>query len=648
MNKIYLILLIFISSISLYSQKNRKTPKLGQATREEVSMTSYELDSIAGALVLEEKGYSYVDDKNNYDFRRDIYRRVKIFDKSEFKRTTIRINLYREEKVKYIKAVTYNLEEGRETKIYLLDNQIFKKRLSENWSQITFTMPNIKEGSVIEYRYSLFSPYNKIDDWKFQTDIPKLKSDFISSFPGNWKYNIRIRSAQKLDRNKSYIKKGCLQVGGLGEADCSIMEYGMDNIPAFNKEDYMLSEENFKSKLIFEPISFTNTNGVVKKYTKTWKDADETLRKNFLDAQTSKKSYFKKNLPNQLFTIDSETERAREIYQHIQNKISWNKKYWTRKKIRVKEVYQQNTGAVDGINLVLYNSLQAANIESYIVALSTRNNGVLTKLHPSVSEFNYIMVKVVADQQTYFLDATDKNLIFGEVPYRCLNGEVRVFDFKKGSYWELLKPKYKSYTRNNISLRFDENKEMVGDIVSTDKGYYALQKRRDLKVKTEEEYLEEFETDNPLIEVDEFKVISNTEDVVKTSYNISIPEFTLETDIIRLNPFIIDKSDENPFKLKERNYPVDFGYTWSKSYSIRITIPEGYSVSKLPENKILSLPNKGGKLLFRVNKTDEDVIIFMKFNFSKAIYSNIEYHYLKEYFKHIIQLQDTYVELKKV
>ena len=646
MKKNILLLLIFLSNNIIYAQKASKTPKLGQTTSEELSMKFYENDSTARAVVLEEKGYSYIDDKHNFDFRRDIYRRIKLFDKSEFNRATIEINLFEKEQVKYIEAITYNIENGKTTKIHLLDNQIFKKQLSEKWSQVTFTLPNIKEGSVIEYRYSLLSPYSKIDDWNFQEDIPKVSSDFTSSFPGNWKYNIRFRSDKELDRKNSYIKRGCIQIGGLGEGDCAIMEYGMDNIPAFEKEDFMLSEENFKSKLIFEPLSFTQTNGVVKKYTKTWKDADKTLRLNFLDAQTSKKGYFKKNLPQNLFSISSDTERAKEVFKHIQDKLSWNKKYRTNT-LRVKEIYQNNTGGIDGINLVLYNSLQAANIESYVVALSTRNNGVLTKLHPSITEFNYFLVKAVIDNKTYFLDATDKNLIFGEVPFKCLNGEVRVFDFKKGSYWELLKPKYISSLRNNISLQFNEDSGMTGDIISTERGYYALKKRRKLQAKTEEEYLEEFETKNPLVEVNKFELISKKNDIVKTSYSISIPDFTADTDIIKLNPFLLDKISKNPFKLKERNYPVDFGYAWSESFSIRITTPKGYKISKLPDDKTLALPNNGGKLIFKINKTDQEIIVFMKYSLHKAIYTNNEYFYLKEYFKHIIEAQDSYIEFVK-
>ncbi|CAM1344744.1 DUF3857 domain-containing protein [Tenacibaculum amylolyticum] len=647
MKKLLFIVVITFTITKVFAQKNGKTPKLGQTTQEELKMAVYSKDSTANAVVLEEIGYTFVDKKNDYDFRTDIYKRVKIFNNNGYDQATIKIPLYKKERVKYIKAVTYNIENNNETKVFLLDSQVFTKSISENWKEVSFTLPNIKDGSVIEYRYSVISPYTSLDDWKFQTNIPKIKSDYTASIPGNWRYNIVLRSNRKLDRNESYKKRGCLYIGGIGEGDCAVVSYGMDHIPAFKSEDFMLSEENFKSKIIFELVSFTNTNGVTTKYTKTWKDADKTLKNNFFDQQTSKKSYFKKKLPQEILSITPQLEKAKEIYKHIQNKLSWNHKYWSREKIRVKQVYENNSGAVDGINLVLYNAMQAAGIESYLVTLSTRNNGQITKLHPSVSAFNYVLVKVILDGETYFLDATDKQLFFGEIPFKCLNGKARVIDFKKGSYWELLKPKFYSSERNNITLAFNEDGILSGNIISAKKGYPSLRTRRKLETKSTEEYLESFESNHPDLEVSHFEVISNTSEALKTSYQVEVPDFNMEGDIIKINPFVFDKYDKNPFKLKERNYPVDFGYAWANSYFITLKIPDGYIVSKTPENATLSLPEKSARLMFRVNKTDKEIKIYMKFNFKKAIYTNVEYHYLKEFFKKIIELQDTFIELKK-
>ncbi|WP_299673216.1 DUF3858 domain-containing protein [uncultured Tenacibaculum sp.] len=621
--------------------------KLGLTDLKEVEMSFYQKDSTAKALVLEEKGHEYIDQENEYYFRRDIYKRVKIFDQSEVDRATISINSYKKEKVLNIKAISYTSEDGLLKKIFLSDQHIYEKKLSENWTQTSFTLPNVKKGSVIEYTYSLISPYSKLDDWEFQSDIPKIKSDFTATILGNWKYNIRLRANKPLDRKSNHVEKDCVRLSNGLSGDCLVYEFGFDHVPAFKGEDYMLSEENFKSKIIFEPISYTTIDGRVKKYTKTWKDADKTLKNNFFDGQTSKKSYFKRNLPKNLFTNRNDLERAKAIYKHIQSELNWDGELWSSDKIKIRNVYEDKTGSVDGINLSLYNALKAAKIESYLVVLSTRKNGIVTKLHPSVSEFNYVLIKTVINNEVYFLDATDKDLLFGEIPFRCLNGEGRVLDFDKGSYWELIKPKFKSFISHNINLSFEED-GLKGKIVTSRRGYYSYSERVKLSSKSEDKYIEDFETKNPFLEVDDFNNIPTQEgkETFKTFLSVSIPDVEKE-NIIRFVPFVVDQITENPFKLNERNYPVDFGYAFTRSYMINIDVPDGYSISKLPESKGISLPNKGGRVVLSVKSTENKINIYSKFFLNKAIYNQQEYHYLKEFYSNIINIHGSYIELKR-
>ncbi|CAL2088600.1 hypothetical protein [Tenacibaculum sp. 190524A05c] len=647
MKNLFLILLIFISSISVYGQNNKKTPKLGRVSNVELNMPFYEKDSAAGAVVLEEQGYIWVDRKNDYRFRRDIYKRVKFFDKSEFDLATIKINLFGEEKVKYIQAITYNIEDGRTTKINLLDSQVFRKNLSEKWKQVSFTMPNIKEGTVIEYSYSVISPYFSLDDWYFQSLIPKVKSDVFAEIPGNYKFNLRLQSYKQLDRDRSFIQKACIYYPGVGDGDCVKYEYGMDDIPAFRKENFMLSVKNYISKIVFEPVSVTSLKGIKKEITSTWEDADKTIKSTFLDGQTSKTNYFKKNLPQELLSIADQKERAQAIYSFLQKRLVWNDEYWSQNKIRIKQVYQNKSGGVDGINLTLFNSLKAANIESYIVALSTRRNGSITKLFPSVSDFNYVIVKVVINNETFLLDATDKNVTFGELPYRCLNREGRVLDFDKESYWEEIKPKYKTSLRNRIKIQFDDQNEAFADITRVKTGYSALTERTRLNNNSEEKYLENLETKNPDIEINEFEILSQKDQRVKTSLTVSIPEIDTSQKSIRFSPFIIDKYTENPFKFSERYYPIDLGYNWSDTYTIFISAPEGYELLKIPLSKNYKIPYNGGDISYKIQRSGDNLKITMNINLNRIEYKNTEYLNLKKFFQEIINLQDSQIEYVK-
>ena len=281
MKKNYSLLLILFTTIS-FSQ-SKKSTKMGKTTLEELKMDVYEKDSTASAVVLYEHANIYLDKKNDYDTRTDFYYRIKILDASSFDLANVVINLYKKKRAIEIKAITYNLNEigGIETNT-LSKNQIFTLEESDNWSSKKFTLPNIKVGSVIEYSYSILSPYLGMKNWFFQSEIPKIKSEFDAAVLGNYKYNIRIVGFLKLDKDDVSIDKNCIFIDGFEkQGACVIYSYGMNDIPAFKEEDYMLSRKNYISHLAFDLKSYTNTRGSVDKYTTTWKEADKKLKSFF-------------------------------------------------------------------------------------------------------------------------------------------------------------------------------------------------------------------------------------------------------------------------------------------------------------------------------------------------------------------------------
>ncbi|MBL4904481.1 MAG: hypothetical protein JKZ00_00260 [Flavobacteriaceae bacterium] len=359
----------------------------------------------------------------------------------------------------------------------------------------------------------------------------------------------------------------------------------MNHIPAFKEENYMSSKKNFISTLVFDLISFTSPDGEVTKYTKTWKSADRVIKKSYLDGQTSKKNFFKKNLPKEIQSESNELMRAKKAYRFIQQRFSWNEDYWTRKQLKIKKIYKEKTGGVDAINLTLYNSLQAVNIKSYLLMLSTRKNGYPTKLYPVTSDFNYLVVKVLIDDKEYLLDATNKNLPFGMLPARCLNGEGRVLDFKKGGYWQPLLPTKTTSKRTKVHLELTED-GFKGTIQINRTGYFALSQRGEVNSKTEDAYLEKFESDHPNIEVESYSVKNKhaIEKRLEETFQVLIEEDIAEAGNLRINPFFIDRTTENPFKLDRRDYPVDFAFARKMTYLLSLKIPEGYDITKLPKN----------------------------------------------------------------
>ncbi|WP_158837390.1 transglutaminase domain-containing protein [Polaribacter sp. L3A8] len=649
MKKITLLLLFtFLSSI-LIAQKSKST-KLGQTTLDELKMTVYDKDSTATAVVLYEHANRYPDRENDEIPRTDYYFRIKILNKSSFNLADITVNLYKKQKIEDISAITYNItEKGTMNTTYLSDKDIFTTKERDTWTVKKFTLPNIKEGTVIEYKYSVLSPYLGINDWYFQSDIPKIKSEFDASILGNYKYNIRIIGYLKLDKDEPSIDKKCVIIDGIGEGNCAHFTYGMNNIPAFKEEDYMLSKKNYISRISFDLKSNTGYNGVTTDLTTTWKKADKALQSQFFNNQTSKKSFFKKYISEEILTTENTLERAKKVFRFISNHFTWNDNYWTNEDAKVKNAFQEKTGDVGEINISLYNSLKAANIDANLVVLSTRNNGVPTKLFPVIYDYNYVIVQAIIDGKYYYLDATEKYIPFGEVPVRTLNGEARVINYKDKSFWVTLKPKNQSSINISAKLTLDEEGAFLGYLRIRRDGYFASKQRKKISLKSEENYLEDFEAKNENIEVEDYKVknLDALDKNLEENFTIRLEMNESLGNKIRINPFLFDRLKQNPFKLKERNYPVDFGYSRRNNYYLTLEIPENYTIIKLPENKAISLPNNGGNFILKTIQKGNTISLLVRLNISKKDYSVQEYYALKEFYKQIIILESGYIILEK-
>ena len=142
-----------------------------------------------------------------------------------------------------------------------------------------FAIPNVRVGSVIEISYELESPFIfNFRNWEFQSDIPKIKSEYWATIPGNYLYNISLRGYLKLTKNENILIKDCFTPGGGGTADCSRYKWEIDNVPAFVEEDYMTEKSNFVSMINFELSEVDYIDGRKDRVTKEWKDADQELK----------------------------------------------------------------------------------------------------------------------------------------------------------------------------------------------------------------------------------------------------------------------------------------------------------------------------------------------------------------------------------
>ena len=644
MNKFHL-LLSFIITTSIFGQSQNFNTKDYSVTRRDLETNFFEKDSTANALVIYEFGKSYVDEKT-FDLKHEFKQKLKILNRKGFDQATITVYLYnsdkKKEKISKIFATTHNLENGNVVRTEIKENEIYTEKYNDNYTLVKFTLPNIQEGSVITYSYTLTLPFiYKYKSWEFQSEIPKLYSEYNTSIPANYEYRIKLVGSIPLTKNESAIQRDCLEAGRGGSADCSESIYVMKDIPAFVEEEYMTTKDNYLSRIEYELKVFQGFDGTLDNITKTWETTDDEIKSNKSIGKQLHKNVDKEALLSP-FILDEKDplKKAEGIYKYLQENYTWNNSYQIFKDVSVKDAIEKKSGSISELNILLHNLLEACDIDVKPVLLSTRNNGLATTIYPVMSDFNYLIVQATINDKTYLLDATDPYLHFGQIPFRCLNQYGRLLDFKNGSEWIDIHAASVSNTRYRVNINLDASQNINGEVSFATKGYHALPEK--------ESYFENATAhEKKLVEKHENLIISEyqaeTEDLNSLEFNENFKiSYAAEKigDLIYIDPFLFKFFEENPFKLQERTYPIDFGYKGAYVYSYKIHIDDAFEIIETPKDVSLKLPENAGLLIYNVNVKDNDIVIYFKLNYNRAIYVREFYPYLKNLMSKVVNLQN--------
>lgn len=653
-----LVYFLLISLLSFAQIENGFPP--GQVSIAELTMKSYPKDTTANAVILEEFGESYIDNGGQHHLQHYYHVKIKILNSKGFDKANFDIPLYREgstrESVSRIEATTHNLDvaRGQIVSTKMDPKKIFTENKTKYMDVVKFTLPNIREGSVIEVRYLLESPYIfKFRSWEFQSDIPKISTEYWARIPGNYIYNITLRGFYKLDKTENELVKDCFTPGGGAKADCSLNKYAMRDVPAFVEEDHMTAKSNFVSAINFELSEIRYFDGRVNKVTKEWKDVDQELRSHaeFGGQLRRGKELFKDNLIKALAGETDSLKKAVQIYDYIKNWYTWNQYFGKYSDLGIKKAFDNKTGNVADINLALVAALQYAGFQADPVILSTRENGTPVELHPVMSDFNYVVAQVKVQGKPYLLDATEPFLSFGTLPVRCLNGKGRVITSRGPSYWLELAPmaRYRQVSLLNLTLQPDGN--FKGKVSQATEGYEALQERKKItSFNNQEEYIESLDAKWNKIKILKYEIanLQELDKMLSQSFDVEIEGFdNLNKDKLYLNPFFLGDWGKNPFTSRERLYPVDLGAPIHDQLTVTLEYPDNFVVSNLPPQLVISLPGNGGRYLFSVENLGNKVMMTSILTLNKAIYASEEYPYLKELLSKVAQSYQTSLVFQK-
>lgn len=665
---------IFTSSfflfLSFFIFAQKPPIKFGKVSNEELEMKVYEKDSSAGAVVLFDFGVSKIEYVQNTGFVLILERtrRIKIFDKKEYDRANIEVYLYNDggdkEKLSGLKGYTHNLENGKIVSNKLNKQSIFEEELDKNHDVTKFTLPNVKEGSVIEYTYRITSNFLfNFNDWVFQSTIPIMWSEYITVIPEYYHYQRISQGYLPFHISTSEQKTASIMLTSKSRTGHSVSKSQITtekidlfktysrlvvkDAPAFKSEPYMSTYKNYISKITHELSYKKFPNRAIENVMGDWNE----LNKKYLES-----SYFGQKLKMFLALnkvvdeltegIENPLEKAQIIYNHVLKKVAWNGKYRRMLDATLGKAYDTGFGSSSQINLLLTNMLLKAGLIADPVLISTRNHGIVRTQYPIADQFNYVISKLTIGDKYFLLDATNKYTPFGVLPQRCLNGQGRVIS-KENAGWINLETKARSGDKISGKIKISDEGGLVGSLKLEHKGYNAYAERKKYFSQGEEEFLENKKANSDW-EYESYNL--EQQDNISASF-IENFEFEAETDLLGnmlyINPIITGKMDKNPFTLEKRTYPVDFTSPISNLYYVTFEIPEGYVVEEKPVSLAIGLPNSAAKFIYQVTENEKNITIMSKLDLTKTLFIPDEYEYLKAFYAQMVAKQNEQIVLKK-
>jgi hypothetical protein len=626
--------------------------KWGKVSDEYLKMKVFEPDTSAAVLLL--LNYTSVEPGKNangeYGVVYSHHYRIKVINKDNYQGGDFDLYSTPYNRVKNIRAQTINWNEEagevEKTKV----KEILTDDRGEGRYVKRFSFPNIQNGSILEYRYEVFSKRRTIiDDFYYQTTVPVVWAEYRFTEINELKYKkIYMGDYDFFQETEKEVDENAIHDGGVEH------RWIIKDLPARPKESYVTTIDNFLAKTSIQLETYEDYYGSEQYWIKDWDDYTE---KYYYDEDVMGQVNNDKNLKKILKEIkpyvaqkNTDEEKIQVIYQFVQSQMHWTGDYTIYASDDLKKIYKGRVGRGADINLLLLGVLKTYGFRAYPALISTRSNGRIYKDFPLIQHFEHMIVYVddIGDAPL-FLDATHEDLPYNLLSEENLNGEALAIRNGIGQWLEIKPSVSKKVAVANMEIN-DEGR-VAGDIEYLRDTYRAYDLRKYLEDVGYDDFKKSFFRGiMPEVEVQELKFTNENE---YDKELIEYAEFSAENvgqvagDLIYFDLLFGMGFSENPFEAETRDYPVELPYPLYDDYTFKIKIPEGYVLEEHPETVELQLPRESGSFTFVIEEKDGYVEYRATLDFVETNFLPEEYQTIRNFFDKVVETQTGQIVLKK-
>lgn len=666
MKTFFLQLGLILSILSILPQRTvaQTDYKYGKITMEELLTNSYEPDTSAVAVYLYKKGetsFTYMN--HEFGLLTEFSSRIKILKSDGKSYADISIPFFVsdspqgiKEKITNINATAYNLVNGKIEKSELSKKYIFEEKGAENWRLMKFSIPNVKEGTIIEYKYTYrsSSPFH-IDSWKMQESIPVDYAQYQATIPEYFGYTYETKGYEKVDFKQEsanqtfYVSDSNTSSDNAITVLCSKVTFSGKELPAIKEEPFLWCLSDYQTDVEFELNNVQFPGGNIQSYASDWGKAKKTL-KNY--DKFGKYLQMRDPFAQEIKTIKLEgltsEEKIRTLFTYLKRRIKWNGDYDLFGE-KPQECIKQGSGTNADINFIFMAMLRDAGIKSTPVLIRTRHRGRLP-MRATVDKLNtFIVAAYTPEGDTCYIDGSIDKGDINILPPSLMVTQGVLFDDSEKTNFIDLSQLGKNTMRYNITATIKEDGTFTGKRDGLYGGQNAVLFRSavgnekdsiDSMRKTEEKY----NINITGCQTRDTHILSNR--CIETiDFSGELPT---NDDYIYVNPMLFPDESKNPFTNAGRKFPVEFPYMQSVIINTLLTLPEGFEIEELPQSIKMVLNNKEVSMTYAIRQEDNRLRTQYNIMIHTPLILPESYSELRNFWEELVNKNNQQIVLKKV
>lgn len=521
-----------------------------------------------------------------------------------------------DEMIEDVKATAFNMEGTKVVKTSLKKSDIVNKTIDEHNYLVEFTVPNVKEGTVIEYEYTIHSQlFWELRDWYAQCGIPVVFAKLDMNIPNFLIFNIEDHGIQRLTYtctagSMKYKVESDPLANPMSVVTNHYVYVGRD-LKGMPKDDFVWNVKDYWAGITAELKQYRLRGMNQMDYAQTWEKIDNMLLEDpALGLQLSSHSPLHDELTAaHVADITEQRERMAAVCKLVLDKVKWDGTYrLATTDDNTGATLKRGTGSNADVNMLLIQSLRDAGLQAYPVVLRTRDEGMMPYNFPSISKLNSYVVGVqFQNGSTAFVDASSENGFINALPAQLQVESARLIIPDNKSQWvnlqKLSRPKVTTVIEATLSAQ-------------------GLLKGKQTTLR------------------------SGIGQETKEEKEISL-QGTADASTISFSPYSLLPIRENPFTEDQRQLPVEFPTTESDQVIINITLPEGYAVEDAPKSIAATTPDKGISGRLATYPSEGKVDVHYQFSINKVAHPNKNYPAIKDMFALFAQHSKDVLIVKK-